>query len=92
MWQARRRCGDGLDVFLTNQLWRRCGTAHLAAPAQGGGTPVGPPGSADIVPQQEGCAPQLSRLQLPEGRCPRPTEGADRCSIDGGHLHGGEGP
>jgi len=42
---------DGLDVFLKDDLLRRGGTDHLAEPAQVSGTPVGPTGIADIVPQ-----------------------------------------
>src|SRR6185295_20010017 len=41
--QTFRLFGDGLDVFLKDDLLRRCGTHHLAEPAQMGGTPVGPP-------------------------------------------------
>ena len=49
--QTFRLCSDGLDVCLKDDLLRRCGTDHLAEPAQVGGAPVGPPGRADIVPQ-----------------------------------------
>ena len=90
--QARSLFGDGLDVFLKDNLLRRCGTDHLAEPAQVGGAPVGPTRIADIVPQQEGFEPQLGRLQIPEGLFPRPTQVADRFIVDGGYIDGGEVP
>ena len=84
--------GDGLDVCLKDDLLRRCGTHHLAEPAQVGGTPVGPPRRADIVPQQEGFEPQLGRLQIPQGLFPRPTQVADRCIVEGRDIDRGEVP
>ena len=90
--QPFRLCGDGLDVCLTDALLRRGGTHHRAEPAQGGGTPVGPPRRADSVPQQERLQPQLRRLQIPEGLCPRPTQGADRCLVEGRALDRGRSP
>ena len=84
--------GDGLDVFLKDDLLRRGGTDHLAEPAQVGRAPVGPPCRADIVPQQEGFEPQLGRLQIPQGLFPRPTQVADGFIVDGGDIDGGEVP
>ena len=90
--QAFSLFGDGLDVFLKDHLLRRCGTEHLAEPAQVGGAPVGPTRITDIVPQQEGFEPQLGRLEIPQGIFPRPTQVADRFIVDGGDIHGGEVP
>jgi hypothetical protein len=90
--QAFRLFRDGLDVSLKDNLLCRGGTAHLAEPAQGGRAPGGPPGRADIVPQQEGFEPSLGRLQIAEGIFPRPTQGAKRVSVDGRHIHRGEVP
>jgi len=84
--------GDGLDVFLKDDLLRRGGTHHLAEPAQVGGTPVGPPRLADIVPQQKRFQPQLGRLASPQGLFPRPTQVADRFLVDGGDIHGSKVP
>ena len=78
-----RLFGDGLDVCLKDDLLCRCGTHHLAEPAQVGGTPVGPPRIADIVPQQKRFQPQLGRLEIPEGLFPRPTQVADRFIVEG---------
>ena len=90
--QTFRLCGDGLDVCLKDELLRRGGAHPLAAPAQGSGTPGGPPRRADSVPQEAGCEPQLGGLQLPEGLCPCPTQVAARCIVDGGDRHGRQGP
>jgi hypothetical protein len=49
--QPCRLCRHGLDVCLQDDLLRRCGPPHRAEPAPVGGTPVGPPCRADIVPQ-----------------------------------------
>jgi len=43
------------------------------------------------VPQHEGCEPPLGRLQLPQGRFPRPTQVADGGIVDGGDGDRGEG-
>ena len=84
--------GDGLDVFLKDDLLRRCGTHHLAAPAQVGRTPVGPPRRAAVVPQQKRFQPQRGRLQIPEGLFPRPTQVADRFIVEGRDIDRGEVP
>jgi hypothetical protein len=82
----------GLDVFLKDDLLRQCGTHHLAAPSQVGGTPVGPPGRADIVPQSAGLETQRGRLQIPEGIFPCPTQVAARFIRDGRDRDGREVP
>jgi hypothetical protein len=90
--QTCRLGGDGLDVCLPDDLRRRGGTHHRAEPAQVGRAPVGPPCIADIVPQQERFQTQLSRLQIPEGIFPRPTQVADRFILDGRDIDGSEVP
>src|SRR5215468_11961324 len=60
----RSVCCDGLDVFLKDDLLRGGRTDHLAEPAEMGWAPVGSPGIADIVSQQEGFEPQLGRFQV----------------------------
>jgi hypothetical protein len=44
------------------------------------------------MPPPAGCAPYLGRLQRPQARCPRPTQRADRFSVDGRPRHGGAVP
>jgi len=90
--QACGLCGDGLDVFLKDNVLRRSGADHLTEPAQVGRAPMGPPRLADVVPQQEGFAPQLGRLQIPQGLFPRPAQIADGFIVDGGNIHRGEVP
>ena len=85
-------CSDGLDVCLQDALRRRCGPDHRAEPAQVSGTPGGSTGRAESVPEHEGCAPQLGRLQSSQGLCTRPTQVADGFIVNGGHRHGGEVP
>jgi hypothetical protein len=41
---------------------------------------------------QEGFAPQLGRLQIPQGLVPRPTQVADGCIVEGRDRDGGEVP
>ena len=57
-----------------------------------GRAPMGPPRRAESVPQHEGFAPQLGRLQSPQGLFPRSAQGADGCIVDGGDRHRGEVP
>jgi hypothetical protein len=90
--QTCRLCRDGLDVFVKDHLRRRGGTLPCAQPAQGGGTPIGPPWRAASMPPHEGCASPRGRLPVSPGLFPRPTQGADRCIVDGRHLHRGEVP
>jgi hypothetical protein len=88
--QPVRLGSDGLDVCLTDNLRRRGRTEHCAEPAQVGRAPVGLSRLADIVPQYEGFAPQLGRLQIPEHIFPRPAQVAERFSVDGGDRDQGE--
>ena len=90
--QPFRLCGDGLAVCLKDDLRRRCGTHHLAAPAPVGRPPGGPPRRADVVAQHKRLQPQLGRLQSPEGIFPRPTQVAERCIVEGRDLARGEVP
>ena len=90
--QTFRLFRDGLDVCLKDNWLRGCRPDHLAAPAQVSWTLVGASGIAEIVPQQEGFAPQLGRLQIPQGIFSRPTEVADGFIVDGGDIHRGEVP
>ena len=55
-------CGNGLDVCRKDHGLRWGRTDHGTEPAEGGGTPGGPPGRADSVPQHEGVAPELGRF------------------------------
>ena len=90
--QTFRLFRDGLDLFLKDHLRCRRGTPHLAAPAQVGRAPVGPPCRADIVPPHERLPTPLRCLQIPEGSCPRPTQVADRGIVDGRDRDGREVP
>jgi hypothetical protein len=53
---------------------------------------MGPPGVAEIVPQQEGLEPSLGRLQIPAGLFPRAAQSADGFIVDGGDRNRGEVP
>ena len=90
--QACGLCGAGLDVFLKDHWLRRGGAEHLTEPAQVGRAPMGSPRRADVVPQHEGFAPPLGRLQSPQGLFPRPAQIAAGGIVDGGHRHRGEVP
>jgi hypothetical protein len=81
-----------LDVLLQDNRQRGGGPAPRAAPAQGGRAPGGPPWIAEIMPPPESFAPSLGRRPLPPSRCPRPPQGADGVSGDGGHRDGGAVP
>jgi hypothetical protein len=87
-----RLLSDGLDVFLKDERLRRCRTNHLDEPSQVSGTPGGPAGRAASVPQSEGLETQLGCLQIPEGLVPCPTQGAERCIVEGRDRDRGEVP
>ena len=90
--QTCRLCGNGLAGCLQDDLRRRGGTHHRAAPAQGGGTPVGPPRSAARVPQHKRCQPPLGGLPIPEGRFPRPPQARIAASSRAGTETGVRSP
>ena len=63
---------DGSDIFLKDDLLRRCGADHFREPPEMGRAPSGPAGVADIVSEQEGFESKLGVLEIAEGifTCP----------------------
>src|SRR5262249_3563213 len=55
------------DVFLKDDLLRRCWTEHLGEPPEMGRAPVGPARVADIVSEPEGFEAKLGVLAIAEG-------------------------
>ena len=81
---------EGADVLLEDNLLGRRGTDDLREPAQMSGSPVGAPGVADILAQQEGLQPALGGLQILEGILPGAGQIADRLVLDLGDVDRGQ--
>jgi len=93
--QTRQPCGvggDRSDVCLAHARLGRGGPADLAEPPEVGGTPGGPARRTEIVPQEQGCALALHRLQSAAGLCTRPAQVPHRCILHLGPGDRGEGP
>ncbi len=62
--QAGLAFRDRPDTFLKDDLLGGGGTDHGREPAQLGRAPIGPPGIANIVAQQEGFEPRLGSFEI----------------------------
>ena len=83
--QALEACGvrgDRPDIRWEDELRRGGGTDHVGEPAQRGWAPRGPARLAAILSQQQGCEPELGRLELTEGVLAGTTEVTARFLLD----------
>ena len=78
------------DIFLKDDLLRRCGTDHLREPAEMGRAPIGPAHLPDILSQQKGFETELGVFEIAEGIFTRPGEIANGFILDLGDLDRGE--
>ena len=80
--------GDRTDVFLKDDLLRRCGTDHLAEPPEVGWAPGGPARVTDILPQEKGFEPKLRGLEIADRLFPCPAQVANRFILHRGDIDG----
>ena len=83
---------DSPDVFLKDDLLRRCGTDHFGEPAQVGRAPISPAHITDILPKQEGFKTQIGRFEIAHGIFACPAQVADGLILDFRDIHHGEVP
>ena len=82
--------GNGPDVFLEDDLLRRCGADAFREPAHVGRVPIGPAHVTDIWPEQAGLETELGVFEVADGIFPCPGEIADGVVFDVGDLDGRE--
>ena len=62
------------DIFLKDDVLRRCGTDHLREPSEVGRAPSGPAHITDILSQQKGFQTELGVFEIADGIFTRPGE------------------
>ena len=82
--------GDGTDIFLKDDLLRRCGADHCREPPEVGWVPIGPAHGTDIVSQQEGFETEFGVLEIAEGIFARPREVPNGFIFDLGNIDRGK--
>ena len=83
---------DRAHVCLEDTLLSRCGTDYFREPPEMGWAPGGPACVAEVVSEQKGCEPKLSRLDIADGLFTRAGEVTDGRIFHLGNIHGGEVP
>ena len=78
------------DIFLKDDLLRRCGTDHFREPPEVGRAPIGPARVADIVSEQEGFETELGVFEIAEGIFTCPGEIANGFIFHLGDIDRGE--
>jgi hypothetical protein len=84
--------GDGTDVFLQDDVLRRCRADHVREPSEVGRVPSGPAYLTTILSKQEGFAPKLCRLAIAASVGTCPGEIANGFIFDFGDIDCGEIP
>ena len=83
---------DRPDICLKDDVLRRCGTDDFAEPPEMGWPPIGPAHIADIVPEQEGCAPKCRGLEIAQSIFASPAQITHGFVFDFGDRDQGEIP
>jgi hypothetical protein len=83
---------DRPHVFLEDDLLRRGGTDDLGEPPEMGWAPRGLARIADVVSEQEGCAPKFGGLEIANSIFANSGEIPDGVSFPCGDIHWGKIP
>ena len=90
--EAFRVFGHGADIFLKDDLLRRCRANHLREPPEMGRVPGGPARVPYVVPEQKGFETELGIFEITEGIFACPGEVANGFIFHLGDIDRGEIP
>jgi hypothetical protein len=76
------------DIFLKDDVWRRCGTDDLREPPQVGRVPMGPAHRADVLPEQEGFEPKRGGFEIAYGLFTCPAKVPNGFIVHAGDIDG----